>query len=390
MGEEEYGDDEEGGVNDGWEEMARERSLGPRDLDRLVKTLQLNEEQRSSVGDLLSAAEAKRRDASMKINEFTSKMHEKYGNAVFRGKDERKMREAYGRYAEHTRALRQGLASDIQAVLNDEQTARWTNVERWMLRKRQLARTYGLTGAASLDLSAMVERAYGKETPHEGIVKIIESYEAQLDHVLQQSEAMHKKFENELTDPGAAEKEPTHDEQLGQWQRIVLSMMERSREQRQVNLATFRKLLPMIEPEERRIAFEAQFYRRACRSPFGPYEDIGGQSLLVCLKAAQKLDDLNEEQRAALRGIEAAFRAEGVAQDQKAFDAACKKEDEIVTAGTIDWMDFGMGSGSDRRERAAAERKHMEAIKSILTPEQLEKMPPPLRPVEVPQLEFEE
>jgi hypothetical protein len=71
-------------------------------------------------------------------------------------------------------------------------------------------------------------------------------------------------------------------------------------------------------------------------------------------------------------------------------EEGAKKEDEIIAAGTIDWTNFGVNFMDEGRKRGEWEKKYVEQVKGILTAAQLDKMPPPLKPVEAPKVEFEE
>lgn len=393
-------DDEDDAAEDGDDAEPRNmadriggRELSPSSIERLTRILSLNAEQKAAVADLLAAYQAKRTEASRKMSDFEKALREKHGGGYETGNQAyiKESQDAYKKYGDHQKKLRENVVADIKAVLNDEQSDKWENVERWLRRGRQMARTFGMSGAGRIDLTAMIERLYKGAAIPEGIAQALDAYEGDLDRLLKEQEEYQNKLEEEfMKKRDELEKQPA-EEQMALQQTVMLKMMEHSKALREANVRQMKKLLPMIEREEKRAEFEAEFYKKAAASPYSGFMGRGQTGGFdKCLAAAEKLDDLTPAQKRSLEEIRKSIRAERLAMDQKALDEAAKKEDEIVAAGKIDFMTFGLSMANAGKERGEWEQKKLALVKDVLTPEQLEKMPPPLKPVETPKMEFEE
>lgn len=369
------------------------RELSPKDIDRLTRILKLTDEQKPAVTDLLAAYQAKRTDASQKINEFQKSLSEKYGGGYESGNAEfmKEMQEAYEKYGKHQEKLREGVVSDVKAVLSDEQAGNWDKVERWLRRGRQLARTFGMTGASRIDLTAMIERGYtGTDIP-EGIAQTLDSYEIEADRLLKDHEAYQKKAEEEFAQKRKDNPDMTMADQMEAQKTIMVVMAKQSKDLREINMRTMKKILGMIEPAEKQAEFEAEFLKKAAASPYAGFMRQGKKAGLDAgLRAAEKLDDLTNEQKERLAAIRKSVKTDRMEMDRKTFEEGAKKEDEIIASGTVDWTNFGVNFMDEGRKRGEWEKKYVEQVKGLLTAAQLEKMPPPLKPVEAPKVEFEE
>lgn len=367
------------------EQSTASSSFRPSDLTQLTRLLILSEEQRSALSHLLEAVQSKVRRAAESTTAHQSALRERYGS---QNEYSDKSSEARQQFREYSNRQQEELVRDIQAVLSDDQLARWVKVERWLRRRDQFNSVYGPTGASRIDLAMVVESVFGSAAPGEAMGDALEAYEAEVDRVLKERETQFKAVEEQVEKQLAAiDPENEHSMVREEFDRAYAPMKmcqwAYSRKLRDLNVQTLGKLLAVIEPEDRRRDFEAEFYGRTSSAyHIGP--------LRACMTAALKIENLTLEQRQRLAELKTRVQVEALAHEKRLFDSACKAEDLLFAEGKLREYDYGWSHRDEDKTREEWEEKLLDSLRSILTPEQLEKMPPPLRPVEVPELEFEE
>ncbi|MFZ2874099.1 MAG: hypothetical protein WAZ94_06415 [Phycisphaerales bacterium] len=265
---------------------------------------------------------------------------------------------------ETTRAAEKSLFSDLKSLLTSEQEAGWTRVER--MRRRETGLRGGLSGE-SLDIADVVHTMKLPAEPAQLVAPMVEDYELAMDSHLRAKEAAQS--EAPAFEPG----KPMDVE-------VMQKQMESSRQMGakivQLNATTAEKIKAAL-PEDLQQTFADEVRRRSFPSVYRE------SRVAKDLDAALAMSDLDESQRERLKEIKAAYSRELGPVNNRWADAIRESEQSGQEGGMAlgggGFISMRMGEEPEglreaRKARREMDEKARERLKSVLKPEQQEKL----------------
>lgn len=334
---------------------AFEPPVNSADLERYAAILALTPEQKETAKVLLEASLAEFQPAAKsardKLEELRAEFRETRDPSVWQG-----MGDIMRDYRTARTAVERAFMSDLQALLTDEQAARWPKVERTHRRERTLAR--GLMSGERVDLVKIVEGLNLPEPDKAALRPVLEQYEADLDRELVKRNELYDDAERrgmELwQDPEAREE-------------MFNKGREASKRVRDVNERYARQLEGLLPDGPR-----AAFTERVKRESFpGVYRETYAQRVL---DAAVKFADLDDAQRTSLTALRDSYMRDLAASNAK-MEAAIREREESADFGQAF---FGRGGGPMqelRQQRRDLDRNTVQRVRDLLTEDQRSRLP---------------
>jgi len=266
---------------------------------------------------------------------------------------------------ETTQAAEKSLFSDLKSLLTSEQEANWTRVER--MRRRETGLRGGLSGE-SLDIADVVHTMKLPAEPAQLVAPMVEDYESAMDSHLKAKESAQS--EAPAFEPGrpmdveAMQKQMESSRQMGE--KIV-----------QLNATTAEKIKATL-PEDLQQKFADEVKRRSFPSVYKE------SRVAKDLDAALAMSDLDESQRERLKEIKAAYARDLGPVNNRWADAIRESEQSGQEGGMAlgggGFISMRMGEEPEglreaRKARREMDEKTRERLKSVLRPEQQEKLP---------------
>ena len=270
-------------------------------------------------------------------------------------------------FTEKSTKLEREFFSDLKGILTPEQESRWASVER--TRRREVGLRRQTMSGAGVDL---VEITQGLGLDHEALVPlspVLEDYETELDAQLQKSAKI--QADMPVMGPGRAE---IDGEKL---QTQMREMAEASQKVQEVNERSASKIEGVL-PDSAKAKFREEVQRRS-------YPRVYRLSRAARdIDAALKLSDLSADQRQRLELLKSQHERDVAPLNQNWAKAMREKERSgsggavALAGGGVMMMDMGDEPEELKAARTArkeADNRAADQLKSILTPEQREKLP---------------
>jgi hypothetical protein len=269
-------------------------------------------------------------------------------------------------WREQTTRLDQSLLADLRAMLNSSQENSWPAVER--MRRRETTLRGGTLSGEAVDL---VDAVHNLKVPSEiaaTLTPVLDEYEASLDRMLVEKESRAK---------DAPAFEPGKPLDLDAMRKAMDDARESGKKIVALNEQTARKIEAML-PESQRGAFRDDVLRRSFPRVYRPTKASRD------LEAALGMTDLDASQREALAGLRETFEREQ-ASANAAWAKAIRDSEESGQQGGMAGMGGGrmmMSFGDEpealkdaRKARREVDDRAAERLRSILRPEQRERLP---------------
>jgi Spy/CpxP family protein refolding chaperone len=265
--------------------------------------------------------------------------------------------------------LDQALLTDMQSTLTPQQQPAWENAVRGM--KRQQALRQGILSGEQADIGRLVDELKLADSERKELAPVLEQYELDLDRELTARDAV---MGNAGFNPGALRDPDAREEMLDKLEQ----RRSASEKVRDVNDRYSRQVSSLL-PESRRSEFDnaykhakfPQVYRRS--------------STGEALDAAAQFDDLTSEQRDSVNALTERYQTrlgEINPRYEKAF-VEVEKNFNIRQMFTRGEGEPGGGPNpiepvrSAREERQELDESTARELRTILTPEQAERLPEP-------------
>ncbi|MBL0927010.1 MAG: hypothetical protein IBJ11_05070 [Phycisphaerales bacterium] len=371
---------------------AGQASVRPDDFNAMVRILNLSGEQRAAAESLFKSYNEARQRASAKMSAFQRSLGEAYPRTW---QDERYTKEwqaVSADYMAHGQKLRDAFVEDIKTLLTPEQEGRWPRLERAERRRTTLLTAMAV--GARTDLVTLTARVLGSETTPPAVADLLDQYELEVDRahedMVKAGKEMQEKGEA-LERKMKAGEEMNMLEMISSGQEILAAQARSARGLREVNLKYLRKLGEELKPEQRE---EMEFAYYSDRG-FAPEFDVmarGAVPAASLFERASALPDLTADQRGRLASVRAEFRRESLVVLRRRFEHAVQQEERQSKGGVLT-MFGGMFGGEGKRLADEAEKvnaRAVENLRGLLTDEQLERMPPPLKKVRLERPRFDE
>lgn len=336
-------------------------AIGARQLRQYAEILGLSADQKAAADELLAGYEREHRDLSKRMQEVSKAISEEFDND-----DEIDVwREVYPKvlknYMKKTDQLSKTFMEDLKTLLEPAQLSRWPQIER--LHRRQSTLRLGSRAGERTDLIDIVDGLRLDPAAAQSVAPVLEQYALDLDRELA---ARNKFIEDRLEqffevwmNWDEEKMKSLFGEMNGYSQKIV-----------NVNRSYSRQVLAALPPDR-----QAEFDHQVKLSTF-PRVYKKTYAMRV-LDAAEKLPDLDESQREAIKGIRESFTRDSAVINDKW--AAALAEQESKQQEQFPWAFWGgqedPAIAEARNQRKELEKKTVESIKALLNEEQKNKLP---------------
>ncbi len=359
------------------------------DIDSMARVVGMTPEQHAAASDLYMAYETAMQSAARKLAEFQQSLGEQGGHddpEVWK-----KSQPVFEKYNDHVQKLRETLIEDLKLTLTPDQVGQWPKVERRLKRKESMSQL--MASGARADLIALAEKAMaGQEMPQE-LAQTLDDYEREIDRALSSAGNWREEQEAMWRDRAQEFMSMSMEERMEMTRKFMEEGMKRSRGVRDVNMRFLKRISEQL-PEDKRMGFEDEFYRRSFWAlAHENYSPGGGQSAVRAFDAIAKADWVSDAKRGKVREVRRQYDGERRAMREKQVAALIAAEDKPRT----DANPYGM-AGMDPQEMAQTwerrremERKTIDRLREIFTDEELAKLPPPLkRTTEIKDVDFDD
>lgn len=356
-----------------------QRGGGPRvtekTIDRFASILELDQDQLAAARDLHSAFIEETNQASQTLRASIASIREEFNESKDHTVFTERMPELMRSHAGAMDQLEKQLMSDLRSVLNPQQAERWPRVERAHRRLNTIGQ--GRLSAESVDLVELVLDSDISAAAREKLAPLLEQYEADLDRALVERTKLTDEAQAFLADRGGfgALREALDNEDF-------IKIRERAREARvrirEINQSFARQFAAELTPEEQ-ARFNEEFTRRSFPQVYRPGRT--GRAL----EAALAFEDLTPEQRQSLLAAKESYERELDRANREWADAI--EEFETTDSGysaALGGLNISINQtdaekpdpvADARASRRALDRKTLDAITSILTDAQRERLP---------------
>lgn len=270
-------------------------------------------------------------------------------------------------YREATTNLEKNFFSDLRSVLTEAQEAKWQTVER--LRRRETSLRGGALSGESVDLIDLVGTLKAPSDVASNLAPALDEYEMEMDRRLIAREASRK----DMPQFGAGSAQLDLE--------AMQAAMEASRKEGEriveLNERTAAKIQAML-PEDLAKAFASEYRKRSFPRVYRT------SRVSRDVEAALKFGDLDGSQREALEALRASYERDAGAANSKWADAVRESERSGQQGGVFGGpggpMMVTMGDEPEPLQQARKARREIddragETLKSILRPEQRERLP---------------
>lgn len=362
-----------GGMGGGFGDVLNP-SVNSRDLDRYTDILTLNADQKAVVRELFGGYQDQFRAWAEKTRDEMAAIRGRMeagrgGQQEGRGGGEAftALRETFTKLRTEREKMEQVFFDDVKMLLTPEQEALWPKVER--TRRRETTMGRGFVAGENVDLFRIVERLNLPADLKQTVAPTMDQYEVDLDRALiDRNKIQEEGISNFM---GGRFGRPDEGFDMEKAQRAFQEARDVSIRLRDVNRRYARQLEAQL-PEDRRAGFTKLFNEAS-------FPEAYRESAIVRnVTAAMGFADLTPDQRQRLTELRDQYTRESAPM----ADKLAKAIEEQQGTMTIEQMMSRFRGGDDaspvaqaRQARREQERSFGDKVRSILTPEQIERLP---------------
>lgn len=336
-----------------------ESAFTSRDVEKYADFLGLDEEQKGMVGLLFEGYSTRTRQIGEEVRTRMREARDRAeGGGGPGGWDG--MRESFEKVRADRVEAEKSFLADVKALLTEEQAEKWPDLERTMRRERTVSR--GRMSGERADVIRIIDDLKPTPEVRAQIDPVLTQYAVDLDRELI---ARNEVYDDVMSQVG--EMFRNGDPETAQ------AAMEKARAAstrlRDLNRRYAREVQTLL-PDEQRQAFDAAFKRASFPQVYR--ESYAERSMT----AAMGFADLSEDQQERLAGLQANYRRDANAVNDRLAAATEKSEEEF----NIRQM-FRREGGDDgpqrdlRQQKRDLDRTTLEALRKVLTPEQADRLP---------------
>ncbi len=335
-------------------------TVNSREIDRLNKTLSLDEDQQEAVKTLFEAYQEQFRSRSQELRTKVDRVRDEFRDSrdpgVWQG-----IRGDFEKFRPVRDEMEKAFLDDVKLVLRDDQQAQWPKFERALRRARGLNR--GRISGERVDLIAIVDRAQLPEDAKRQVEPVLDLYEQDLDRTLSaRMEFEQKQMSNffEVMQSG----------DMQEAQKLLEEGRKLSVAVRDVNRRYARQIEDLV-PEAARETIIAEVKRQSFPRV---YNDTRAQRYV---RAAREMTDLSEDQKVAVEALAASFDRDMDAVNDQLAKAQEKVEMTVTAENMMSMFRGGDGGPLDELydKRRDIGSKTEDELRKILTPDQQERLP---------------
>lgn len=336
--------------------------LGSRQLKRFAQVLNLTPEQKAAADELLAGYEREFRALATRMQDVQKSIEQEYDND-----DEIDVwREVWPKviksYTTKSDSLNKTLLDDLKTLLDSSQLAAWEQVERQ--HRRETSLHHGTRAGEQIDLVDLVDGLGLDPAELQSTGDVLQRYAIDLDKELKARQAFMEQERDRFFDIWINWDEEKFKKAFAEINQFAEKIV-----------AINKRYAPMVQetlPPGRQAEFDQKVkmatYPRVYKATYTHR----------VLDAAERIAELDPGQKEALKGIRESFARElGQLNDRWAALAAEQDQQQAQNASPWNWW----GQGEDeritsvRQQRKQLEKKTVESVKALLTPEQRAKLP---------------
>lgn len=349
-------------------EQLKKPIVTARSLRLYSEMLGLRPDQQNAADELLFAYEREQRELSRRFDEVGRSINDEYeyedDNEV------QPWRDVWPKLSRTFRAkankLNKGVMDDLKALLDQQQSQKWSDVER--LQRRQSTLSWGGRAADQIDLADVIKGMRLDETVVTAIAATMHEYELELDRELQarikyledSSETWFKMMEE-------------YDE--AKWMKMSKEFAEVNKKVGDVN-TRFRRTLESELPSEA----GKEFDRRVKQAIYPKIYRTSHTEMVI--EAALKMEGLDAATIEGIKGVKEGYERDADAANLKwaeafeALDERMAKENAQRGGGWWgNWRPYDATVDAARKARREIDKKATAAVRAMLTEEQRKKLP---------------
>ncbi len=333
-----------------------------RQLDRYSAFLDLSADQKDAAKALLEAYQIEFDQAASearKVLETTrQEFQETRDPSVF--EEIGPKMEAFGK---RRRELDRNFMSNLHDLLSEEQQQKWPALER--LRRRDTSMRAGFLSGEGVDIVRLVDDLKFEPDVKAQVAPILEQYEMDVDRALQDRNAL---LEQQNFMRNFNFRQGITDEMRERFEKI----REQSIRVQEANRRAARQIESVL-PDGDRARFQSEFkersFPRVYRSPY----------TMRAIESAARFDDLSSDQKKQIEELRANYSRDAAPLNERWASALEQQEKAADPVDAVFGPGPGGGGNSEVRQardaRRALDNKSLDSLKSILSTEQVERLP---------------
>lgn len=332
-------------------------------LEDAIKSLELDLEQRDIARSL---HEGYMSDHTRAVEQMKAYMEEiqRIAEATQNWEIWQETSEVWVDFQQYTRKIRDNMTTDLKMVLREDQMARWDRLERKFRRDQEINQNYylGFISGAKVDLVSVLATAEVPQEVLDSIDSEVNTYEIELDRMLVDTREFIDEWEKKARDGFDFE------QNMEEMTKVYGRGMELVGGIRDLNKRHADKIQTLL-PEDIRGGFRAAFNEQA-------YPDIyKTNKVSVAIERSLGMADLRDDQRERLGIIKEQYERELSKANERWAEAKVRYESErtILSWQNGDEEPDWLTAARELRERL--DERTIEKIESVLTGEQVERLP---------------
>jgi hypothetical protein len=273
-----------------------------------------------------------------------------------------RMREVTTKFRDARQKLDTGFMGDFQAILTEEQAAKWPAVER--AARRDQTMRWGRLSGERVDLVAMFEQGGYDPAAKQLVAGVLSDYEQDLDRELQRRNEVYEKAMQTMMNMA-------RDMDMQAMQDAIEEGRRAGTRVRDLNRRYARQIADVL-PDGEREKFNTQFQRES-------FPDIYRETAANrTLTAAKGFADLTTSQKEEIDRMTMLYQRENTALAAKLAAAVEETENRFNIAEVF--ARGGRGNANNpqddlRRQRRELERRTTDALRALLTEDQIQRLP---------------
>lgn len=331
-------------------------------LEEAMRTLAMDSEQREVTRSLHEAYLTSHQAAVTKMQEYMEEV-QRIAEAEQNWEIWRETTGVWVDFQKYSRSIRDRFVADLKMMLTDEQSAHWDRFERGLRRSQEIGQNYylGFISGAKVDLVEIIEELPLDESTRASIDPELVSYEIELDRSLVATRAFIDQWEEKA-------REMNFEENATEMATVYKDGVAMVSGIRDINKRHADRLEARL-PEESRRAFRKAFNTDAYPAIYRV------NAAERTLERALGLEDLRDDQRERLVLIKDQYERELAGANARWAEATVRWEGERTMMSfqgqeeEPDWLKAA------KELRTRLDERTNEKIESVLTAEQLERLP---------------
>lgn len=344
-------------------------SHNPRLLKEYAQILGLSADQKRAADELLVAYQTEFRDSVSRLEEIYQSISEEAQDSGEWELYQQAFPNVMVKFMKKAEKLNNTFMSDLKAILDDQQAARFDGVER--LHRRKSSFKMDLSGLAGVDLFETVAGLRLDPGAGSAAAAALDQYSVELDRELISRDKMFRGFLDDMAK--FLEKGESFNDEPEFMQKWMKDMNESGKRLEAVN-ARYVPTVRAALPESEQTAFDTQI--KKSKYPAIYKETYAGR----VFDAVDKMSDLDATQKEGIKTLKESYTRDSAAADDKwagvQDDLKANLSDEQSMFGQGVWMIRQDPKYVEARDaRKGIDDKAVEAVKALLTEAQRAKLP---------------